>query len=283
MRYSIGLRMHDTVPGTLREKADMIRRQGFDCVHLALSKVVGKQMMDPGVLTPGLADAVREDLGGLSVAVLGCYLNLAEPDESLYPGILRKYTAHLRLSRWLNAGMVGTETGSLPEDVLRAEDEAAMDRAADFYIERLRPAVANAEKLGAVLAIEPVGRHSIRNARCARRMLDAIASPNLGIILDPVNLIHPGHPERADEAVGEAMDLLSDEILMIHLKDWVTDDAGEMKAVAAGTGRMHYDPVFRFIREKKPGIQMTLENTRLDNAVQARQFVEHMLCAPQGA
>ena len=283
MRYSIGLRMHDTVPGTLRERADFIRSQGFDCVHLALSKVIGKQMMDPGVMTPGLADAVIKDLGGLSVAVLGCYLNLAEPDESRYPGILRKYTAHLRLSRWLNAGMVGTETGNLPEDVLRAEDEEAMDRAADFYIERLRPAVRNAEKLGAVLAIEPVWRHSIRNGRCARRMLDAISSPNLGIILDPVNLIHPGHPERADETVQEAMDLLSDEILMVHLKDWVPDGQGQAEAVAAGTGRMNYAPVFRFIREKKPGIQMTLENTRPDNAVQARQFVEQMLYAPEDA
>ena len=123
MRYSIGLRVHDSIPGTLKEKADFIRAQGFTCVHLALSKVLGKQMMEPGVLTPGLAEAVKEDLGGLSVAVLGCYLNLAEPDEALYPGIVRKYTAHLRFSRWLGAGMVGTETGNLPGDLVRTDDE----------------------------------------------------------------------------------------------------------------------------------------------------------------
>ena len=37
------------------------------------------------------------------------------------------------------------------------------------------------------------------------------------------------------------------------------------------------DAVARFIREKKPGVQMTLENTKPDNAVQARKFVEGLL------
>ena len=36
MRYSIGLRVHDSIPGTLKERADFIRAQGFTCVHLAL-------------------------------------------------------------------------------------------------------------------------------------------------------------------------------------------------------------------------------------------------------
>ena len=277
MRYSIGLRVHDSIPGTLKERAVFIRAQGFTCVHLALSKVLGKQMMEPGVLTPGLAEAVKADLGGLAVAVLGCYLNLAEPDESLYPGIVRKYTAHLRFQRWLGAGMVGTETGHLPESIVRAEDVEQMDRAAGFYIERLKPVVENAEKLGAILAIEPVWHHSIRNARCARRMLDAIHSPNLGIIFDPVNLISAYHTDRAGDTVQEAIDLLGDEILMVHLKDWIPGEEGKLPAVAAGTGRMNYDAVARFIREKKPGVQMTLENTKPDNAVQARKFVEGLL------
>ena len=52
---------------------------------------------------------------------------------------------------------------------------------------------------------------------------------------------------------------------------------GKLPAVAAGTGRMNFDAVARFIREKKPGVQMTLENTKPDNAVQARKFVEGLL------
>ena len=148
---------------------------------------------------------------------------------------------------------------------------------ADFYIERLRPVVKSAEKLGAVLAVEPVWNHSIRNARCARRMLDRIASPNLGIIFDPVNLVDVRHTDQGDDRVQEAIDLLGDDVLMVHLKDWTLDSQGKNIAVAAGTGHMNYAPVIRFIKDRKPGIQMTLENTHPDNAVQARQFVEGLL------
>ena len=278
---NIGIRLHDTKPGTLKERLAFAKAQGFTCAHVALSKVLDDFAMEdaPGKLTDEYAAAVRKDFdeSGLECAVLGCYLNLAEPDEALYPGIVRKYTAHLRFSRWLGAGMVGTETGNLPGDIVRNDDEEQMDRATDFYIERLKPVVENAEKLGAIIAIEPVWHHSIRNARCARRMLDAIQSPNLGIIFDPVNLINAYHTDRAGETVQEAIDLLSDEILMVHLKDWIPGEEGKLPAVAAGTGRMNYDAVARFIRDKKPGVQMTLENTKPDNAVQARKFVEGLL------
>ncbi len=277
MNYSIGMRVHDSVSGTLKERADFIRGQGFTCVHLALSKVLGKGFMEPAVLTPGLASQLRKDLGGLDVAVLGCYLNLAEKDEALYPGIVAKYIAHLRFQRWLGAGMIGTETGHLSPEMLERNDPAELDAVADFYIERLRPVVKSAEKLGAVLAVEPVWNHSIRNARCARRMLDRIASPNLGIIFDPVNLVDVRHTDQGDDRVQEAIDLLGDDVLMVHLKDWTLDSQGKNIAVAAGTGHMNYAPVIRFIKDRKPGIQMTLENTHPDNAVQARQFVEGLL------
>ena len=35
---------------------------------------------------------------------------------------------------------------------------------------------------------------------------------------------------------------------------------------------MRYDEIFRFVREKKPFIHMTLEDTRPENAEQAREF-----------
>lgn len=46
-----------------------------------------------------------------------------------------------------------------------------------------------AEKLGVIVAIEPVCRHIVNNAKRARKVLDAIDSPNLQIIFDPVNLL----------------------------------------------------------------------------------------------
>ena len=36
----IGIRLHDTKPGTLKERLAFARAQGFTCAHVALSKVL---------------------------------------------------------------------------------------------------------------------------------------------------------------------------------------------------------------------------------------------------
>ena len=86
---NIGIRLHDTIPGTLRERLEYVRRQGFTCAHVALSKVLdGFAMQDaPEKLTEGFAREVRKDFAdtGMQCAVLGCYLNLADPDPEPYP------------------------------------------------------------------------------------------------------------------------------------------------------------------------------------------------------
>ena len=37
---NIGIRLHDTLPGTVRERLAYARKQGFSCAHLALSKAM---------------------------------------------------------------------------------------------------------------------------------------------------------------------------------------------------------------------------------------------------
>ena len=277
MSPQIGLRLHDAAPGTLAERASFAKAQGFTCCHLALSKTMGKQYMTPGVLTPGLAREVLDALQGLDTAVLGCYLNLATPDMDEYRDAVRKYTVHLRFSRWMNAGVVGTETGDPNKeyrfDPLTSHTEASLD----LFIRRLAPVVEAAEKLGAIIAIEPVYRHIVSDGRRARQVLDAFHSPNLGIIFDPVNLLDDCNYGDARRIIDEAIDQLQDDILVVHMKDYILTDGGRMKAVAAGTGLMDYTAIARFVAEKKPSIQMTLEDTQPDNAEQARKFVEELI------
>ena len=84
----IGIRLHD-VNGkepaelqTLEARAAKAKEEGFSCVHLALSKVIKGVTWDAAALTEGVSARIRRVFGeqGLDVAVLGCYLNLANPD-----------------------------------------------------------------------------------------------------------------------------------------------------------------------------------------------------------
>ena len=51
----LGIRLHDTNPGTLEERLVMAKEQGFTCVHLALGKTITQHSVEPEALTPGLA------------------------------------------------------------------------------------------------------------------------------------------------------------------------------------------------------------------------------------
>ena len=77
-----GLRLHDAEKLPLEEQLAVVKKQGFSCVHLALSKIQGLTA-DPVALTPGYALYLKHAFqdAGLDIAVLGNYLNLATPDK----------------------------------------------------------------------------------------------------------------------------------------------------------------------------------------------------------
>ncbi|MEE3481112.1 MAG: sugar phosphate isomerase/epimerase family protein [Lachnospiraceae bacterium] len=276
----LGLRLHDSENVPFAERLSNVKKQGFSCVHIALSKI-GDLPSDLEALTPGYALWLKRQFSeaGLDVAVIGNYLNLANPDAGDMQGILKKYEAYARFSSLLGAGVLGTETGAPNRKYDCADREAV--RSEEAYIifrKNLKEAVSYAEKYGITLAIEPVYKHTIWCPKRARRILDDISSPNLRIIFDPVNLIDPELTESRNEVLLEAMDLLSEEIAEIHLKDYVLaeneDGSHSMKAVGCGKGCMDYTEVVRFAALKKPYIQATLENTTPEDAEDCRRYIE---------
>lgn len=278
----IGIRLHDVnaalspAEQTLEARAAKAREEGFTCVHLALSKVMKGTTFDECALTEGLAMHVRRvfERSGLDVAVLGCYLNLAHPDPDKLRDIQSRYYGHLRVAALMGAGVVGTETGA-PNPEYKTDANTHTRQALDAFIRGLAPVVERAECWGVSVAIEPVWKHIVYDADRALEVLSAIQSPNLRIILNPVNLLYAGNADGREGVIGEAMDKLADHIAVVHLKDFVREGE-ELRAVAAGTGEMDYTDILRFLKARKPYIQATLENTSNDNAVQAREFLQRL-------
>lgn len=270
----LGIRLHDIKKAPLEERLAIAGEQGFACGHLALSKVIDSYPVDDGALTPGYALYLKKLFfkSGLDVAVLGCYLNLATPDKEALNKNLRRYMAHIRFASLLGAGVVGTETGAVNREYC-FEEANHSDQALSIFTENLRQVVEYAEKMGVILAIEPVYKHIVWNPKRARQVLSKINSPNLQIIFDPVNLLDISNYKNRDEIIREAIDVLGDDIAMIHIKDFLIKD-GELVSVAAGLGEMDYTEILRFIKERKPYIHVTLENTLPENAVSAREYIQ---------
>ncbi len=269
----LGIRFHDTKALPLEERLAEVNRQGFSCVHVALSKVIKENSVAPEALTPGYAMYLRRlfEAQKLDIAVLGCYLNLANPNPDKLSEIVEKYKAHIRFAAHLGCGVVGTETGA-PNEEYKHEPACHSEEALELFIKNVKPIVEYAEKMGVIFAIEPVWKHIVCNPVRARRVLDEINSPNLQIILDPVNLLDISNYQNQVAIVEEAIDVLGKDVAVVHIKDYVVKD-GKLEYVAAGNGQMDYTAIMKFIKERKPYIHTTLENTVPENAVQAKEHI----------
>lgn len=278
----IGIRLHDVNAGlapelqTMESRAIQAKEEGFSCVHLAFSKVMKGVTFDDCALNEGLARYTKRffERADLDVAVLGCYLNLAHPDAKKLQEIQSRYYGHIRVAALMGACVVGTETGA-PNPEYKLDANTHTEEALETFIRGLAPVVACAENYGVTLAIEPVWNHIVYDADQALKVLKAIASHNLRIIFDPVNLLYPGNAERKEYVLCDAMEKLADHIAVVHLKDFV-QEGNKLVSIAAGTGEMDYREILRFMKARKPYIHATLENTSNENAVASRELIQRI-------
>ena len=272
----LGIRAHDTKYAPLEKLIPNIHNLGFKCMHIALSKSIKEFKPDICTMTPGLAMYMKELCieNKVDIAVLGCYLNLCNPDPEQHKQIVEKYKAHIRFASVLGCGVVGTETGAVNVEY-KYEPANHTEEALNLFIENLKPIVKYAEQFGVIVAIEPVWKHIVCTIERARKVLDAIDSPNLQIIFDPVNVLYTGNIDRQDEIIEQAFDLLRDDIAVVHCKDYVVE-GDELKSIAAGTGGLNYPLLLKKIKQYKPYVHCTLENTVPENAIATRDFMENL-------
>ena len=272
----LGIRLHDTKHLCFEERIEDVRNLGFKCGHLALAKVIEEFPTTDEALTPGLAMYMRKvfEKNNVDIAVLGCYLNLANPNKEQLAKTVHRYMAHLRFASWLGCGVVGTETGC-PNETYSHVPECHNEESLQLFIENLRPVVEYAEKMGVVIAIEPVWKHIVCNPKRARQVLDAINSPNLQIILDPVNLLDISNYQDQVAIVEEAIELLGEDVAMVHIKDYRVED-GKLISVGAGLGQMDYTALMKFMKTRKPFIHATLEDTTPENNIQCKEFIQKL-------
>lgn len=272
----LGIRLHDTKKLPFEERIADVSQLGFKCGHLALAKVISEFPTTDEALTPGLAMYLKNVFAKnhVDIAVLGCYLNLANPNPEKLQQITHRYMAHIRFASWLGCGVVGTETGA-PNESYTHVPECHGEEALQTFIKNLRPVVQYAEQMGVVMAIEPVWKHIVCNPTRARRVLDEINSPNLQIILDPVNLLDICNYKDQVDIVDEAIEVLGPDVAMVHLKDFVVE-GDKLVSVGAGLGQMDYTSVIKFMKTRKPFIHATLENTTPENNLQVKEFVQNL-------
>lgn len=256
----LGIRAHDI--GTLPH-ADLAARAaslGFGSVQLAVVKAVSDMPSEPGTLAGEHAGRMKDAFSaeGVGIAVLGCYINLVDPDEAARRKALDRFKFYLSMAGAFGCRIVGTETGSLNADWSFHPDnlnESTMTR----LIESVRELTACAEAHGVCVGIEGVVSHVATTPARLRRVLDAVDSPALRVIFDPINFLNAENCDRQHEIIREAIDLFGDRMSILHLKSFEVAD-GVLRSVPACSGRL--DDAFLVEALKRTAItDILLEDT----------------------
>ena len=186
----LGVRAHDFGCRPADELVAKIAANGLICTQLALGKAIAGLELKPGVLNPGLAFHIGQAFQrhGVQIAVLGCYVNPIHPDTKMRATLLSLFKEHLRFARDLGCGLVALETGSVNADYSPHPDNHS-EAAFQESLASIAELVAEAEKFGVLVGIEAVTSHVVSTPAKMRRMLDAVASNNLQVVFDPVNLL----------------------------------------------------------------------------------------------
>ncbi len=260
-----GMRCHDLCPkGKLTEVLDTVRDHRISQIQLAFGKSISDYDFDYGHYSPGFGRMIRRELDerGIHVAVLGCYINPTNPDENQRQKAVMRFMEHLKYAKAIGADMVGTETGRYDSD-FRVVPYTYTEGCYQLLLKSMREIVAAAEKLGVIVGVEAVHDHTLYCPEMMRRFLEDIDSPNVEVILDPVNLISGDNYPDQDQVIDRAFRLYGDRISMVHVKDFVLRD-GEPKFAHVAEGLFHYEPLMRKLKTHKPHITMLLENSDRD-------------------
>lgn len=251
----LGRRLHDVKASSFEDALAKVHAQGFHTIQLAPTKSLNfKREM----LSPGYGRYLRQALNrhDLDVAVLGSYFDLSDRSESREE-TLNRYRDHLLLAHYADFKVVGTETGKImPDDPEYEEAFRAVKENLGLILEQ-------AEKLGIVVAIEPVYGHTIYNREKMEELLEAYPGRNLQVIYDPVNLLDPTDEAAAPAMWEDFLKHLGNRLVAVHVKDYRIED-GKKRDLPAGTGKMDYSHLFDLAQEK-PYLDFLIEAAKDEN------------------
>lgn len=274
---AFGMRGHDL--GGKQNFEDFLKKvkeNNISLVQLAFKKSIADIDFTTGNYNPGLGHYISRRLkeNGIHVAVLGCYINPTNPIEEKRRAAVDTFIEHLKYARSIGADMVGTETGRYDEN-FKIVPATYTEGAYQLLLKSMREIVEAAEKLGVIVGVEGVATHTLCSPEMMQRFLRDIASPNVEVILDPVNLLDGKNYKQQDEIINKAFDYYGDKISAMHIKDFKLED-GEVKFEQVGDGLFNYENLFRQLKIKKPYITMLIENSNESRYASDCKFLEEI-------
>lgn len=225
----------------------------------------------PTAIDDDVIAAVRTaaQMVSIDIASVSGTFNMVHPDASVRAAGLEGLRAVAASAPKLGCKVVTLCTGTRhAANMWRAHPDNESEAAWRDLLAVMEDALTIAADCDVVLGIEPEVSNVVSSPLKARRLLDELQSPHLGIIMDGANVFPAGTLDRQHEILDEAFDLLGDDIVLAHAKDIAQD--GEAGHEAAGTGLLDYPHYISLLAQstyRGPLILHSLTETQTPNAV----------------
>ena len=287
-----GFRAHDFGRMTIDTLAQTFSSFAPVPIQLALHKALVDPPPHLGTMSSAYASKIRTTLAqrGISIGVLGCYINPIHPDDGLLDSALQRFEEYLRYASDFGCLVVGTETGSANADC-SFHPQTSSERNFDRLCRSVERLVRTAERHGAIVGVEAVARqHTIDSCDKMVRLLDRIDSPSLQVIYDPVNLLPWEGLAEVDGSIGavpsaqaqtiffsQAFSAFGDKIVAIHLKDFRYVDGWKQGSMPPLAGDLDTVGLLELVSRHRPDIDILLENCEPRSAEQTIGTLRRMV------
>lgn len=254
-----------TVEQTLRA----VRNDGLSAVQFNMS-VLGLPTIPDPVAPQAIAEiALAADATRVTLAAISGTFNAAHPDPDTRAAYLDRFPHLARAAAALEIPVITLSSGSRDrEDMWRYHPDNSTEQAWDDSRTCLTRLAAIAEDHGLVVAVEPEHTNVVADATLARRMLDEVFSPALGIVFDAANLLDSdtATTQTMTTTIRDAITVLGPGIALAHAKELTIG----RRPVPAGAGILPWQHILDSLTDagyRGPLIIHGLDEHDVPNAV----------------
>ena len=276
-----GMRCHDICDkAPFLDVLDTVQGQNIHHIQLAMSKSVSDYDFSTGHYSAGFGYYIGKELEKrqIHVAVLGCYINPAQPDPVKRNAEIARFIEHLKYAKRIGADMVGTETGRFSPD-FSVTEATRTEECYQTVLDSFRKIVRASEQIGVTVGVEGVFDHTLYSPEMMDRFLKDIDSENVEVILDSVNLMPPESEfdeKMQEDILDRAFSLYGSRISVLHLKDFVFEGRNQLFR-HPGEGHFSFPALIKHIKTGKPHIIGLLENSSPDRYEADCKYIQSFL------
>ena len=269
-QLKFGVRGHDIQADNLSQLATKCENYGVKSLQLVLRRSC--ENFKEGIFSPSFAKYIGNLFAdkNIDIDVLGCYINPSCTDENNLKSQLEFFVENLKYARYMNAGVVGLETGYVGEYCIPENNHT--EEAYQYLLTNMKFLCSQAEKLGVTIAVEGVFDFVIGTPKLMHRLVSDLNSPNIAVIFDVFNLLTISNYKKQDEIMKEMFDLLGDKIAIIHLKDFKVVE-NKLVQCKIGEGILNIPLLLSLIKENKPRIPIVLEEVKEELLVESMNIL----------